>query len=583
MVRSDNSWAENMQAAIEDQNVGLKGIGREKPRNGIEGLKHIKHDVLSGVVVSLVSLPLSSGIAIASGVPPIYGLISAIIAGLIYPFIGGSYVTIAGPAAGLAPALFYIMGTLGGAGNADKIGNGYAFLLCIIFMVGIVQIILAGLKLAKYASMIPFSVVEGMLASIGLMIIVKQVPTFFGFTAPVEAHEFYEFVVGIPAFAMGMTPAVFAVSFATMIVLFVLDAFKDAKLFKVIPPQLWAVVFGVVAGQLVGLGNMNPKFLISIPSNLLAHGIHMPDFAELLLRRDLWYYTILGVVTLTMIDGVESLATAMAIDRIDPFKRKSQPNRVLLAMGVCNIASSLVGGLTIIPGGVKSKANIASGGRTLWANFTNAICLILYIVFASSLISMIPRGVLASVLIYTGWKMCEPIVWRHMAHIGKEQLAVFTFTVIATLATDLLIGILAGTLMKLIINVVLYKSSESLRTDGTRTGVLKVVKGFFQNPVGKREMVGDELHLHMDKPLVCFNSMKLTDEFEKISAGTRSITIHLNDKVRLIDHTSCENLLQSVDSFSENNLPIHVLGLNKLRARSHYPAAARVEVELAGA
>ncbi len=484
--------------------------------------------------------------------------------------------TIAGPAAGLAPALFYITGTLGGAGNADHVGAGYGFLLCVILMVGVVQIIIASLKLAKYASIIPFSVVEGMLASIGLMIIVKQMPTFFGVTSPVEAHEFYEFAMQTPHFAALMTPAVFAVSFATLIVLFVLGSFKDVKLLKVVPPQLWAVVFGVIAGQMVGLGQMNPKFLISIPSNIMEHGVVLPDFGALLARQDLWYYVALGVVTLTMIDAVESLATAIAIDRIDPYKRKSQPNRVLLAMGVCNIASSLVGGLTIIPGGVKSKANIASGGRTLWANFTNAICLILYIVFASGIISMIPRGVLASILIFTGWKMCEPIVWRHMAHIGKEQLGVFTFTIVVTLATDLLIGIIAGTILKLIINVILFQLALRFDPPASRIGILSIVTGFFKNPIGKREMIGDELHLYLDKPLVCFNSMKLSKEMDSIPAAVRSVFIHLNDKVRLIDHTSCENLLQCVSSFIDNNVPVTVLGLNNLRARSQYHAAARV-------
>src|SRR5882757_505480 len=112
----------------------------EKPRNGLAGLKHLRHDIISGIVVSLVSLPLSSGIAIASGCPPIYGLISAIIAGLIFPFVGGAYMTIAGPAAGLAPAIMAVMVSLGGAGDADGVGAGYPFLLVVIFLVGCIQL-----------------------------------------------------------------------------------------------------------------------------------------------------------------------------------------------------------------------------------------------------------------------------------------------------------------------------------------------------------------------------------------------------------------------------------------------------------
>src|SRR5262245_5672376 len=149
-------------------------LPREVPQNGFAGLKHLRHNILSGIVVSLVSLPLSSGIAIASGVPPIYGLISAIIAGLIFPLIGGAYVTISGPAAGLAPAILATMIALGGAGDAEHLGAGYPFLLCVIFAVGVVQILMAAARLARFAAIIPMSVVEGMLCSIGLIIIVKS-------------------------------------------------------------------------------------------------------------------------------------------------------------------------------------------------------------------------------------------------------------------------------------------------------------------------------------------------------------------------------------------------------------------------
>jgi len=164
----------------------------EKPENGVTGLKYLRHDILSGVVVSLVSLPLSSGIAIASGAQPIYGLISVIIAGLIFPLIGGAYMMIAGQAAGLAPAWMAIMIALGGAGDAEHVGEGYRFLIVVIFMVGLIQIVLALLKLATYASTIPLSVVEGMLASIGVLIMVKQIPMFLGYTGGAHPHEFYE-------------------------------------------------------------------------------------------------------------------------------------------------------------------------------------------------------------------------------------------------------------------------------------------------------------------------------------------------------------------------------------------------------
>ena len=155
--------------------------GGEKPQNGLKGFAHFRYDFLAGFVVSLVSLPLSSGIAIASGAPPIYGIISSIIAGLVFPFVGGSFMTISGPAAGLAPALLAIMAALGGAGNADEVGAGYHMLLVVIFVVGIAQVLMARLGLARYAGIFPASVVEGMLGAIGVLILVKALPLFFGY------------------------------------------------------------------------------------------------------------------------------------------------------------------------------------------------------------------------------------------------------------------------------------------------------------------------------------------------------------------------------------------------------------------
>ncbi|WP_010587591.1 SulP family inorganic anion transporter [Schlesneria paludicola] len=549
----------------------------EKPQNGIAGLKHLRHDIVSGIVVSLVSLPLSSGIAIASGVPPIVGLISAIVAGFIFPFIGGAYMTIAGPAAGLAPAIMAVMISLGGAGDADHLGEGYHFLLVVIFIVGCLQVVLSLLKLARFAAIIPVTVVEGMLASIGLLIIVKQLPKFFGFTGKVHAHEFLEFVTSVPEYAQGMTTRVFAVALSSLVLLFVLGSFKKVRLLQVVPPQLVAVVFGVILGQFLNLGELGPGFMIKLPENPF-HGIQSPDFGELLARSDLWQAAIVAVVMLTMIDGVESLATAMAIDRIDPFHRKSDANRVLLAMGVANVASSLVGGLTIIPGGVKSKANIAAGGRTLWANFTNAVCLVIYLLVGAAWINMIPLAVLASVLIYTGWKMCEPLVWRHVAHIGKEQVVIFSFTIAVTLLTDLLIGIAAGVLANFFLSALFCRHAiATAQSVGVKDlSLRRCLSDFFRNPVFKREYADHVYHMYVDKPLVCFNAMHLSEELDEIPSDVKSVQVHLEERVILVDHTAAENLMHAIKEYSHSNVPIEIVGLERLDCLSHYDACVRV-------
>lgn len=622
---------------MSDQRKPAAILPEEKPQNGIAGLKHLRHDILSGIVVSLVSLPLSSGIAIASGLPPIYGLTSAIIAGLVFPFIGGSYMTIAGPAAGLAPAIMAVMISLGGAGDANTVGAGYPFLLVVIFLVGCCQLVISLLGLARYASVIPVAVVEGMLASIGILIIAKQFKGFFGYTGTLHAKEFYEYILAIPECASNLTMPVFVTSLITLIALFVFAGLqKKSAFFRVMPPQLLAVVLGVVTGQLMGLGTLNDgKFLIHIPSNLLS-SIQTPHFSELFARTDLWYAVIMGVFLLTMIDGVESLATAMAIDRIDPYRRRSGPNRLLLAMAVSNIASSLIGGLTIIPGGVKSKVNIAAGGRTLWANFTNAICLILYIAVGYKLISLIPLGVLASVLLFTGWKMCEPAIWRHVAHIGKEQLGIFTLTVVATLATDLLIGIIVGVVAKLALNAWLVRKSLNAQSTTKRTGgsvldlfanpvgrrewidgeyhlyvekpvvwlnsgklqrelnnlpehahsvvlhmdapvtVVESLIGFFQNPVEHKELIDGTYHIYITRPLVCFSSMKLSEELDAVPPEADTVCVHIDERVPLIDHTTCDQLNQFVSEAANTGVNVQILGLDRMQSPSKHASGIRL-------
>lgn len=609
----------------------------EKPQNGVAGLKHLRHDILSGIVVSLVSLPLSSGIAIASGLPPIYGLTSAIIAGLIFPFIGGSYMTIAGPAAGLAPAIMAVMISLGGAGDANSVGAGYPFLLVVIFLVGCCQLVISLLGLARYASAIPVAVVEGMLASIGMLIIAKQFKGFFGYTGTVNAKAFYEYVLAIPECASNLTMPVFVTSLITLIALFIFASLqKKMTFFRVMPPQLLAVVLGVIVGQLMGLGALNDgKFLIHIPSNLFS-SIQTPHFAELFARRDLWYAAVMGVILLTMIDGVESLATAMAIDRIDPYRRRSNAKRLLTAMAISNIASSMIGGLTIIPGGVKSKANIAAGGRTLWANFTNAVCLVLYIAVGYKLISLIPLGVLASVLLFTGWKMCEPAIWRHMAHIGKEQLGIFTLTIVATLATDLLIGIIAGVAGKLILNAwlvrkaikaqpanensqvsfmdlfanpvgrkewvdgeyhihvekpVVWLNARKLRNElnnlpsnaksvvlhmDAPVTVVESLIGFFQNPVEHKEMVDGTYHMYITRPLVSFSSMLLSEELDAVPTEARTVCVHIDERVQLIDHSTCDQLNHYATEAAHSGVKVELRGLDRMHAPSPHKSGIRL-------
>lgn len=530
----------------------------EKPQNGLSGLKHWRRDLLAGLVVSFVSLPLSSGIAIASGAPPIYGIISAIIGGLIFPFVGGSYVTISGPAAGLAPALLAIMVSLGGTGDADHVGEGYHMLLVVIFIVGLLQVLLASLKLARFAAVFPASVVEGMLAAIGVLVFVKALPLFLGYTEPVHAHGFLEYLREIPVWISGLdTPAtiVGAASLAAMVAAGSGFA-KRWRFFRSVPPHVFAVAVGVIGSLVFG---MSEKFLITVPSNPLA-GIRPPDFAGLFSNSELWWAAGVGVVTLTLIDGVESLATGQAIDRVDPFRRKSSPNRLLGAMGVSNAVSAILGGLTVIPGGVKSKTNIEAGGRTLWSNFYLALFLIAYIVAIPGVIGLIPKATLGGVLLLTGWKMAHPKIAQHLAEIGREQLALYAVTIIATLLTDLLIGVAVGTLAKFFF--LWFQVGRRQEGRARWSGFADL----FRDPVGEVEREAGVVSLKVTRPLVCFNSFRLMEQLDgvlKEGEDVDVVHVSLAPQVPVVDHTALDGVLLAAEAAAATH-DIDIEGLDGL-------------------
>ncbi len=553
----------------------------EKPQNGLAGLKHWRHDLMAGLVVSLVSLPFSLGIAVASGAPPICGLISAIIAGLVLPFLGGSFVTVSGPAAGLAPVLFASMLLLGRGNQAV----GYPLLLGAIFLTGLVQIVLAWFKLARFSAIFPASVVEGMLAAIGLLIIAKQLPLIFGSPGnKFESHEFWGIIREAPSRLMEVDPKVLFLGIFTLALIFTLASLK-ARWVKVVPPQVIAAVVGLLLGSFLGLSGDR---LIHIPDTLFGsppydRGWLVPDFQGLFSNHTIWWALFTTVLTLTLIDGVESLATIAAVDKIDPFRRKSDPNKTLFAMGVSNMCSSLGGGLTIIPGGVKSTACILGGGRTQWANFYNAIFLIIYLVLGRNLINLMPMSVLGAIVLYTGYKLCAPKVWKHVAHIGSEQLFVFTTTVLVTVTTDLLWGIGAGILAKLLVELAIVARAERGHAQSLAFAGVPVKRWFngtgelFRDPVLKTLTVGETYHMFFGRPMVCFNSLHLDRALSRIPSGASAVCMHITDMVTLVDHTTATMLLEFVENFKHAGRgAVTIVGLDKLRARSQADASMRI-------
>lgn len=571
-----------------------------KPQNGIRGLKHWRYDLLAGLQVALIGLPLSLGIAVASGAPPITGVISAIIAGLVFPFLGGAYVTISGPAAGLAPALLAGMIALG-QGN---LAVGYPLLLVAICLTGIVQVLLSLFRAGRFALYFPISVVEGMLSAIGMLIIIKQIPQLLGDQLP-PVKSIPAAILAIPHDIYEMNPAIFLIGGLSLALLFFLSS-RTERWAGLIPAPLLVVSLGGLASWLLQIPN---EYLVTVPLDIFQHGIHFPHFSEAWQSHDLWMAFFVTIVTLTLIDGTESLATIAAVDKIDPFHRKSDPNVTLRAMGISNILSSLAGGLTIIPGGVKSTTNIMAGGRTLWANFYYACCLALILWFGTQLINLIPLTVLAALLIWVGWQLCAPRIFWKILEVGKEQLLIAVVTVAVTLYTsDLLEGVALGTLTKIIVLCVdlIRASAQEAPTETafltrfTRRLSAALVE-LFRNPVIRigdgrgsraqssvmtvptsaiRGTVGEMKNPYKVylSSVTCMNLMKLD------KALNDTLVVPANSKAnfliilagQVIDHTSMEYLHHFQDQCIAAGHTCAIVGMDHFRSFSDHVLAYRV-------
>ncbi|MCX7891364.1 MAG: SulP family inorganic anion transporter [Burkholderiales bacterium] len=551
-------------------------LGTALPAAGLAGLRHWRHDLVAGLQVALLWTPFSLGVAVASGAPPIAGLISAVVAGLLYPLLGGSHVTVSGPAAALAPVVLWGMLTLGGG----DLAAGYPLVLVAIVLTGLVQLALAAARVGQYAAMLPATVVEAMLAAIGIMIVVRQVPALFGVAAP-PSPSVVQSVAAWPHLAAAVEWTVAPIGLASLALMFALRRWGRSGPLRWLPSAIVVAAFGVAGGWLVGLP---PGQLVRLPT-ALADSLTFPAFAEVAARPDLWLSLAVVVVTFTMIDGVESVASVKAVDKIDPWRRKSDANRTLRAMGVCNLASGLIGGLTVIPNAVPSRANIDAGARTLWSNLYSGLFLLLFVFALPGLLGRIPLAAIAGVLVYIGWRLCEPALFARMLAVGRDRFLVFVATVAAILATDLLVGMLIGIALELVL--LIYLLTPSLRFVLTgRLGprdaaalLWKNFSGMFRSPVIKHrteERAGVTVHVLTMGSLVGFNLLALEKLVERLPAR-HGLALRFTESARIIDHTAAEFLQHVEEEFAAAGRPFAVEGLANFYPFSAHPLAARMQ------
>lgn len=411
---------------------------------------HPKEDAVAGLVVFLVALPLCLGIAVACGVPPVSGLVAGIVGGLVVPLISRSALSVTGPAAGLTSIVLVEVQHLGGL---------RPFLSAVVVAGGL-QFLFGVLRTGRFTALVPSAVIKGMLAAIGVTIVWKQLPVAFGSVGGV-------FDI-LPQLHAGAT----LLALLSLVILYGWKYTPLARL-KLLSPALFAVVAASLAA----------RWLSSVPGLALAdtHFVNVPlgDLATLygaLPRPDVAAFLNPAVwvagATIAIVASIETLLSLQAIDRLDPLKRHSPPDRELLAQGVANGISGLLGGLPVTAVIVRSGANVAAGGRERMSALVHGILLVVAVVFAGRLLNAIPLACLAAVLIQVGLNLCKPALFSTQVKLGVTQLLPFAFTIAAVLALDLLKGVIVGILVG--IAFVLYENSKRAVVATRADGVLKM-------------------------------------------------------------------------------------------------------------
>lgn len=403
---------------------------------------YLKSDILSGLVVFLISVPLCLGIALASGAPLFSGMIAGILGGIVVGSISKSPLSVSGPAAGLTAIVL---------GGIATIGSFEGFLLAVI-IAGIFQVILGMLKAGTIGYYFPSNVINGMLTAIGIIIIIKQLPHLFGYDAEVlsdgtlNANESH-FLTTIESVLSSIQPGIVITSLVSLLVMILWDKYKSSNL-KLIPGAGLAVLTGVLINFIfmkTGLTEfvIAPSHLVNLPIpenfNSFLDQFTNPDFSQIL-NKDVW----IVALTIGIVASIETLLTIEATDKLDPKKRFTDSNRELLAQGTGNILSGLIGGIPITSVIVRSSANLNAGAQSKMSTIIHGILLLVGAMLIPRILNFIPLASLAVILVVTGYKLCKPSVFMSFFRMNKYRWFPFIATVVAIVFTDLLVGVAIG-------------------------------------------------------------------------------------------------------------------------------------------
>ena len=498
----------------------------------------LKHDLPAGLSVFLVALPLCLGIALASGAPLYAGLLSGIIGGLVVSLVSGSQLAVSGPAAGLTTLV---------AASIVSLGDYKTFLLTVI-VAGLFQLILGLLKLGVIANYFPSSVIKGMLAAIGIILISKQIPIALGYDQPnfwtsglLKLFSNTHVPDNIYSFNHHIARGAILISVLSLLPLILLQ-YPYFKKLKTIPAPLIAVVFGVlvnIAFTKAASGfTLKHTQLVNIPADVFSN-ISIPNFTKLFNTSEIWK----DGITIGLLATLETLLCIEAIDKLDRRNRITPINRELIAQGVGNMTCGVLGAIPITAVVVRGSANVDAGARTKLSAFTHGLFLLLAVLFVPFLLNQIPYASLAAILIITGYNLTKPKLYRNMWSLGWKQFLPFILTIIAILATDLLIGVSIGLLLSTYFIIRSNFKTEYKITKKTINGI-------------------ETEHIKLNSDVTFLNKVSLKKVLDE-AAEYSTLTID-GSECNFIDYDILEIISEFENKAKERHIELHLLGIEKV-------------------
>lgn len=511
-------------------------------------MKLNKPDLISGFILFLIALPLSVGISIASGAPPSAGLLAAAIGGIVGSYLGGSQLTINGPAAGLIVILLDAIQRLGGATPLE----GFKRLLTATVVAGFIQVIFGVLNLATVGLSFPTSAVHGMLCAIGAIIVIKQFPILLG-VAP-KTKSITGLLLAFPDLIAHINPEIAVIG---LIGFCMLVLTPNIPYLKVLPPPLVCVLSGVILGEYFHIAEIHEvkvftlnhriddHFLLSVPKNI-AESLISPDFS-ILGTSALW----ISALSIALVASIESTLSVYAIDQLDPEKRRSNLNRDMLSKGICNMFSGFVGGLPMIAEIVRSSANISYGAKSPLSNFVHGTLVLMFLALFPQLLHKIPLTALAAILIVIGSRLAHVNHFIHAWKVSRIHFIAFVTTFLVTVFDDLLVGVALGVAIESV--YILVKSKQHLKTFKLEVETTAMPETNFFKVSG---------------PLHIFNWLKLRRELENALSNRKTVTIDLKEST-FIDDSVRSQLSRYKDSFVAAKLAFHDEGLSRSSQSQH--------------